>query len=86
MSQNDPEVLSREEIKEVFEEVVHDMFKQMGIDAENPMEMQRDFQHLRDWRESSNTIRRHGIVTAVGIFTTGILALLWLGIQNMMGQ
>lgn len=54
----------------------------IGIDTNNPLEFQRDMQHLRAWREASATVKRQGLITAVGILTAGFLAIIWLYIKG----
>ena len=53
----------------------------MGIDTSNPaaiIEMQKDFQALRDWRQSMQAVRRHGLMTAIGVLTVGTLGLIYM--------
>lgn len=50
----------------------HEVLIALGVDVTRPFEMQRDFQHLRSWRESSEAVKRYGILTLIGLFLTGI--------------
>ena len=46
----------------------------MGVDAQDPhslIEMQKDFAHIRIWRESTETIKNHGLIAAVTFIVTG---------------
>ena len=81
---NEPTILSKDELREVFEESVQDMLRSMGVDVDNPLEMQRDFQHLRDWRQSTNAVRQKGFFAAVSILVAGALSAMWLGLADMM--
>lgn len=83
MSQSEPEVLTRDEMKEVFKEVLHEMFLSLGVDPEHPIEMQKDFQHLREWREATNSLKRHGFLTAIAIIVAGALGAVWVGMQRI---
>ena len=74
--------LSREEINRVVAEAVRQTLLQMGVDSENPIEMQRDFQHLRQWRRAGEDIKKKGIVITVSIFVTGVFALLLIGVKE----
>jgi len=76
-----PITLSKDELKELMEEAVHDAFTKMGIDASDPLEMQRDFSHLREWRKSVDTVRSKSLLTVVGIFIAGAAAALWIGFK-----
>ena len=51
------------------------------MDVSNPaakIEMQKDFQSLREWRQSMQAVRRHGLLTAVGIIVVGVLGLIYM--------
>ena len=57
----------------------------LGIDTTSPdgiLAAQRDFQHVRAWRTSFETVKRQGIMTAIGVITVGILALIWQRISH----
>jgi len=67
---------------------VEEMFLRFGIEASNPDDikaLQRDFAHLRNWRESTETVKRQGIIAAVGVLTVGILGLIWTAISRGTG-
>ena len=71
----------RDMARTVAREVVHEMMLTMGVDASKPaglIEMQKDFQSLREWRNSMDAIRRHGLLTAIGVVVVGILGLIWM--------
>jgi hypothetical protein len=57
---------------------VHETMRLLGIDANDPFEMQRDFAHLRSWRKSVESVQRRVLLTSVGILTTGIVAAIWM--------
>lgn len=54
----------------------------MGIDADNPFEVQKDMQYLREWRESISAVKRHGLDAAIGFIILGALAMVWAAIKN----
>ncbi len=58
---------------EAARRAAHEVLVALGIDVSKPFEMQRDFQHLRSWRESSEAVKRYGILTLIGLFLTGIV-------------
>ena len=71
----------RDMARTVAREVVHEMMLTMGVDASKPaglIEMQKDFQSLREWRQSMQAVRRHGLLTAVGIIVVGVLGLIYM--------
>lgn len=63
-------------------EAVQETFVRLGIDPNKPFEAQQDMQFLRSVRKSSETIKKQGIVTTVGIMTAGILAALWVTLKG----
>lgn len=78
--------LTRGELKGIMEEAVDNALTKMGIDVTDPIEMQRDFQHLRDWRIAVNSARSKGFLTVIGILTAGVVAAFWVGFKIMLGQ
>ena len=40
------------------------------------IEMQKDFQSLRAWHNSVQTVQRQGLITAVGFIIVGVLGIL----------
>lgn len=78
----DKHTLSADEMRAIVKEAVHETLVQLGVDTSSPLEMQRDFQHLRDWRMAQETIRRKGYLTMMSIFVTGVLGLLWIGFKD----
>ncbi len=75
--------MNEEEIRAVVRATVDEMLTSMGMDHEDPLEMQRDFQHLRDWREASEAVKKKGMMTLVGILVVGILGALWIGFKDL---
>jgi hypothetical protein len=71
----------REIARTAAREAVREMMIAMGVDTSNPaaiIEMQKDFQSLRDWRQSMQAVRRHGLMTAIGVLTVGTLGLIYM--------
>ncbi len=68
--------------EECIEAVVHQTLLQMGVDSENPLESQKDFQHLRQWRKSGEELRSKGTVALITIFISGLVALAVLGLKQ----
>lgn len=74
--------MSDADLRKLVAETVAETLLRMGLDSADPIELQKDMQHLRQWRESVATVKRQGIMTAVGILTAGILGLIWLAIKG----
>jgi hypothetical protein len=65
--------LTEAELRDLIKTTIHDTLLQIGIENSSPMEMQRDFQHLREWRQASEAAKRKGLLTIVGILTLTIV-------------
>jgi hypothetical protein len=67
----------REEIKQIVHASVLETLAHLGVTTDDPHAVQRDMIHLRQLRlgreESSKWIKR----TAIGVFVTGVLYMLW---------
>lgn len=75
--------LTEQEIERIVEKSVRKTLVTMGVDCTDPLEMQRDFQALRDWRRASESIRSKGVMTVIGILVAGTLGALWVGITHI---
>lgn len=73
--------MTEAEIRKIVAETVRETLTRMGIAADDPIEVQRDMQHLRAWRESVATIKRQGLITAIGIVTAGVIGAVWLAVK-----
>ena len=84
MNDQRPIQLTHEQLRSVVKDTVSETLVRMGIDAEDPIEMQKDFSHLRQWRTATDSARTKGVVALVGILVTGICAAVWMGLQQML--
>lgn len=77
---------SRTELEEIAslaaKKTVEDLLLKLGIDHDESIEMQKDFQHLRSWRQSSEQIRAKAVLTAIGILIAGLCGAVWLAIKG----
>lgn len=76
------EAVTDEEIRKLVAQTVADTLLTLGIDARNPTELQADMLHLREWRQSVNTIKKQGLITAVGIIVAGLIGLVWIAVKG----
>jgi len=74
--------MSHSELNSVVAEAVKQTWMQLGVDTSDPFAMQRDFQHLRQWRESGEDLKRKGTVAMLGIFFSGLVSLILLGLKE----
>jgi hypothetical protein len=66
-------------------EAVNDLLLKMGVDVSQNgalIEMQADFQHVRKWRKSVETVQRQGLLTAVGVLVTGGIGALYMAFRG----
>lgn len=74
--------LTRQDAEGLVRRTVKETLLIMGIDASDPIEMQRDFQALRDWRCAMAAVRSKGLLTIISILIAGIIGLIVLGIKH----
>ena len=74
----------RGEIVQAVDDGVTDALTRVGIDPEKPLEMQRDMQFVRDWRSTVSSVRKKGLLTAVGLIVAGLVSALWLGMKSLL--
>ena len=75
--------LEEKDIHRIVRDSVRETLIELGIAHDDPIEMQKDFQHLREWRLATAMIRRKGILTILGLAIAGMAAALWLGVKQM---
>lgn len=76
--------LVKETAERTAEEVLRRTFLTLGIDMSNPsaiVSAQADMQHLRAWRNSVETVKRQGLLSAIGIIVAGIIGLVWTAVK-----
>jgi hypothetical protein len=69
-------------LKKVVAETVAETLMKLGMNTGDPIALQKDMQHLRSWRESTETIKRQGLMTAMAIIVSGTLALIWIAVSG----
>lgn len=74
--------MTEADIKKIVSETVAETLLRLGIDARDPLEFQRDMQHLRSWRESMAAVKRQSIITAIGIAVAGLAGLIWMAVTG----
>lgn len=74
--------MTEQDVKRIVQDTVAETLLKLGVDAEDPIEFQRDMQFVRSWRDSASTVKKQSLITAVGILTAGILGLIWMAIKG----
>lgn len=74
--------MDEREVRKIVQEAVKETLVTLGIPADDPIEVQKDMQHLRAWRESVQTVKRQAVLTAIAVVITGALGLVWVTIKG----
>lgn len=75
--------LQKEELRVLVAESVKQTLVQIGIASSDPIEMQKDMLHLREWRKSMEAVKTKSFLTLITIAITGALAALWVGLKEL---
>lgn len=67
---------------EAATQAIRETLQRLGVEVEDPRQMQRDMQYLRDWRNSVDAVKSKSLATLVGIAVSGFAALLILGLRD----
>jgi len=76
--------LTTEQLEKAVEQGVFNALIHLGLDAKKPIDIQRDFQFLRDLRKSTESVKGKALVTIVGILIAGGVAVIWLGFKTLL--
>lgn len=75
-------MMTENEVRKVVKEAVQETLSRLGFDTDDPFEAQRDMQFVRSWRQSTETMKRQGLVTAIGVLTVGFLGAVGMVVRN----
>lgn len=78
--------LTPEEARALIREAVRETFLMLGVKVDDPIEVQKDFQHLREWRSTTDSIKSKGMLTLVGIAVSSLAAAVWLGLKELFSK
>ena len=79
---NQPVVLTVDELRKLAHDVVERTLTSFGIDVENPLEVQKDFARLREWRTAMDAMQRRGLMVVAGFLVSGLLAAIVIGVKE----
>ena len=84
------ERLDRDEIEHIArvsgKEAAQETLLALGIDSTRPIETQRDFAHLRWWREIAEGVMKAAVIAAALGFGGTLATLIWLGFRLTIGK
>lgn len=86
MSDPQPVILTVDQIKGIVADTVQETLEKLGVDVKDPLEMQRDFQTVRDFRVMLDAVKKWALRTVVVAAVTTGLAILALGIKAQVQQ
>ena len=69
-------------ITECTQTTLDNLLVRFGMQVNDPLELQRDFQHLRDFRVGYASVRSKATLTFVGLFLAGLCTIVWLGVKE----
>ena len=76
------EVLMREIASAAAHEAVKETLLAMGINPNNPIEVQEDFAWVRKYRELSEKVGSRILLTIMTLLTAGIAGMIWKSIEK----
>lgn len=74
------------DLQAIVAEAVKQTLVQLGIESSSPIEMQKDFQHLRQWRTAGEKIQEKSLTALVGIFVAGALGMFGVGLKDWLSR
>ncbi len=72
------------QVRDAAEEGVTAALERVGINSDDPLEVQRDMAFVRDWRTATASIKRKSLLAGVGVLVAGSLGVLWLGVKELL--
>lgn len=76
--------LTETQVRTIIKQSVHETLLSFGINPKEPVQLQKDFSFLREWRVTTDTVKKRGLFTMIGILVAGGLTLLWMGIKSIL--
>jgi len=70
------------ELEDIIQKTVGATLTSLGIEHNDPIEMQKDFQYMRSSREISESIKRKSWITLVGLAIVGVVTIAINGIKD----
>jgi len=78
--------MTPKEVESLVEQTVLKTLERFGMDSDDHIQTQRDFQFMRDWRISSEILKRKAILTILGIVIAGVAGALWVGFKIVISR
>ena len=78
--------MTREELRDVIRDTVDETLTRLGLETDDPREMQLDFAHLRSTRLTLEQAQKRGMLVLVGVFVTALITLIYLGFRDWLDK
>lgn len=76
------EVISKDDLRELMHDAVVEGMSTLGIDARNPLDVQKDMQFVRELRLMSEKVKQKTYLTIVALIIGALAATIWLGFKG----
>ena len=77
--------MTEQQINSIVDKAVEAALVKMGIDCEDPLEMQGDMAFLRKFKKSCDAVGSRIVMVVVGVATLAILGGVWMAVRKSMG-
>lgn len=78
------EVLDREELRTLMHDAVVEGMSTLGIDARNPLDVQKDMQFVRELRLMSEKVKQKTYLTMAALVAAALVGAVWLGVKSVL--
>lgn len=78
--------MSKAELRQLMKETILETLTTLGVSVDDPIQMQADFQHLREWRTMTDSLKTKGFLTGMGLALAGVFSLVWLGLKEVLSR
>lgn len=85
MRDDDPHGLTADEARVLIRETVRETLLTLGLSTDDPIQVQKDFQHLREWRQTTEAVKSKALLAVVGVIVSGLVAAMWMGVKKYFG-
>lgn len=75
--------LTPDEARALIKEAVRESMLMLGMRVDDPIEAQKDFQHLREWRLTTERVKNKSLLALVGVLVSGLAGAAWMGIREL---
>jgi len=77
LSEPDIRTIVEDAANRAAEQAVRRTLLTLGISTAEPLEHQKDMQHLREWRLAVSAAKRQGMFTIIAVLVSGTLGAIW---------